>query len=48
MHDELDERTADDKRRELEREKKKRRRKIGFIIGIIGAVLLTFALILGA
>lgn len=48
MYDELDERTVDEKRRELEREKKKRRRKNGFIIGIIGAVVLTFAFILGA
>ncbi len=48
MYDEFDEKTMDEEKREAERAKRKRRRKIGFIIGIISAALLTLSLVLGA
>lgn len=46
MYDEIDEKTIDEEKREAERAKRKRRRKIGFIIGIIGAVLVVVAAVL--
>ncbi len=39
MYDEFDEKAVDEEKREAERAKNKRRRNIGFIIGIIGAVV---------
>lgn len=48
MYDEFEERTVDEEKREAERAKKKRRRKIGFILGIAGAVLVAAAAIICA
>lgn len=48
MHDEFDEKNIDEEKRETERAKKKRRKNIGFIIGIVGAVLVVAAAVLFA
>ncbi len=48
MYDEFDEKTVDEEKRETERAKKKRRKNTGFIIGIIGAVLVVAAAVLFA
>lgn len=48
MYDEFDEKNIDEEKREAECAKKKRRKNIGFIIGIIGAVLAVAAAVLFA
>lgn len=45
MYDEFDEKAVDEEKREAERAKNKRRRNIGFIIGIIGAAIVVAAAI---